>query len=46
MRDRLGPLLIRANAVLPGSSDDLTRGALDAIRPVEAGLGEFLTEHK
>ena len=45
MRDQLGPLLIRANAVLPGTSDDLTRGALDAIRPVEAGLGQFLDEN-
>jgi hypothetical protein len=45
MRDQLGPLLIRANAVLPGTSTDLTRGALDAIRPVEDGLDNFIEEH-
>jgi hypothetical protein len=46
MRDRLGPLLVRANAVLPDRSSDLTRTALDAIRPVEAGLDQFITAHK
>jgi hypothetical protein len=46
VRDQLGPLLERANAVLPGSSTDLTPAALNAIRPVEARLGQFITEHK
>ena len=46
MRDRLGPLLVRANAVLPGRSSDLTRGALDAIRPVQAGLYRFIEDDK
>ena len=46
MRDRLGPLLVRANAVLPARSADLTRGTLDAIRPVEAALEQFAKEHK
>jgi hypothetical protein len=46
MRDQLGPLLTRANAVLPGSSTDLTRAALDAIQPVQAGLDQFITDHK
>lgn len=45
MRDSLGPLLIRANAVLPGTSDDLTRPALGSIRPVQAALGRFIEEH-
>ena len=46
MRDQLGPLLERANAVLPGRSTDLTRTALAAIRPVEAGLDQFIEANK
>jgi hypothetical protein len=46
MHDRLAPLLLRANAVLPGRSTDLTRAALDAIRPVEAGLDQFIDDQK
>lgn len=46
MRDRLGPLLVRANAVLPDSSADLTGASLKAITPVESRLRTFVEDHR
>jgi hypothetical protein len=46
MRDELGPLLIKANAVLPGTASDITDKTLDNLKPVEDALDQFLEEHE